>query len=408
MPKPPAPHYPSGLTRRDVVAWRNAIFAVFGLSGVNLASWVARVPRVRDVLQANTLEMGLLIFGLAAGSIVGLLFSSHLIARYGTRSTIVWALIAGSLGLAGAGLAITAGPSFAGAFAGLAVFGAGAGVCDVAMNLSGAVSERVLGRSTMSLYHAFFSFGTMVGAGVGALAEVVRLPIALHTGAVAAVAIAVALAAGRRIQSETVADTGSVPSGTPAETWRSRLRVWRDGRTILLGLIVLGMAFSEGSANDWLALAMVDGHHVGNATGAVVFGVFVAAMTLGRVSGGALLDRYGRVPVLRASAALAAAGLLLVIAVPVAWIAVIGTVLWGLGSSLGFPVGMSAAADDPRTAAARVSAVATIAYCAFLVGPPGIGLLGEHVGLLNALLVVLALIVTAGATAPAARKPRLP
>ena len=91
-----------------------------------------------------------------------------------------------------------------------------------------------------------------------------------------------------------------------------------------------------------------------------------------------VLDRFGRVPVLRAAAGLAVVGLLLVILSPVPWLAIVGTVLWGIGASLGFPVGMSAAADDPRTAAATVSAVATIGYCAFLVGPPVIGLLGQR------------------------------
>lgn len=182
--------------------------------------------------------------------------------------------------------------------------------------------------------------------------------------------------------------------------------MWRDSRTLLIGLIVLGMAFAEGSANDWLALAMVDGHGVDNATGAIVLGVFVTAMTVGRLLGVLVLDRYGRVPVLRASAVLATVGLLIVIFVPSAWIATIGVVLWGLGSALGFPVGMSAAADDPKTAAARVSAVATIGYCAFLVGPPLIGFLGEHIGLLHGLLVVLVLVALAGAVSQAARKPR--
>jgi len=85
----------------------------------------------------------------------------------------------------------------------------------------------------------------------------------------------------------------------------------------------------------------------------------------------------------------------------------VGIVLWGLGSALGFPVGMSAAADDPRTAAARVSAVATIGYCAFLIGPPIIGVLGEQVGILRALLVVLVLVVAAGLASGAAREPRV-
>jgi len=164
------------------------------------------------------------------------------------------------------------------------------------------------------------------------------------------------------------------------------------------------MAFAEGSANDWLALSIVDGHGAANSTGALVFGVFVASMTVGRLGGVRLLDRFGRVPVLRVSAALAIVGLLMVIFVPNLAIAIVGVVLWGLGASLGFPVAMSAAADDARTAAARVSAVATIGYFAFLVGPPAIGFLGEHFGLLRGLLLVLVLVAIAAAASGAARQ----
>jgi MFS family permease len=164
------------------------------------------------------------------------------------------------------------------------------------------------------------------------------------------------------------------------------------------------MAFAEGSAEDWLALASVEGHGVDKPTGAMVFVIFVTAMTFGRLAGPRVLDRYGRVPVLRASAVLAILGLLVFIAVPVLWVAIAGVALWGLGSALGFPTGMSAAADDPRTAAARVSVVATIGYLAFLVGPPVIGFLGEHFGLLNALLLVAVLIAFAGLASGAARE----
>ncbi len=85
-------------------------------------------------------------------------------------------------------------------------------------------------------------------------------------------------------------------------------------------------------------------------------------------------------------------------------IAIVGVVLWGLGASLGFPMGMSAAADDPRSAALKVSAVATIGYVAFLAGPPLIGFLGEHIGLLGALLVVFVFIIAAGLASGAARE----
>ena len=370
-----------------------------------MASWVSRIPSVRDALGADTQEMGVLIFGIAAGSIVGLLLSSHLIARFGARRSVAAVLVLGGIGYSVAGIGVTVNPSFQLAFIGLVVFGACFSVCDVSMNVIGAANERVIGRAIMPLFHAFFSFGTMIGAGLGALAEHTHLPIAIHTGVIALLFVFGGLLAMYLCQSEDVVrnNAESEPGAHAVDGWRGRLAIWKDPRTILIGLIVLGMAFSEGSANDWLTLATVDGHGTDKATGAVVFGVFVTAMTTARLAGVRLLDRFGRVPVLRNSAALAALGLLMFIFVPVLWIAIIGVVFWGFGSALGFPVGMSAAADDPGTAAARVSAVATIGYFAFLIGPPVIGFLGQHFGILYGLLVVLILVAVAGIVSSAAR-----
>lgn len=408
MPKALSPDrvYPAGLSRGAVVAWRNSVFVVFGLCGLAMASWVSRIPSVRDALHASTLQMGILIFGIAAGSILGLLASSHIIARFGARRTIASVLTIGAVGFALAGVGATVGPSYPVVLVGLAIFGACFSICDVSMNVLGAANERVLGRAIMPIFHAFFSFGTMIGAGLGSLAEIAHLPIVLHMGIIAAVLAGGGMIAVRFSQSEHIVEEDAEPvaSDDHSKTWRGRLAIWRDPRTLLIGLIVLGMAFSEGSANDWLTLATVDGHGTTNASGALVFGIFVTAMTVGRLAGVQLLDRFGRVPVLRSSAVLAAVGLLIYIFVPVLPIAVVGVVFWGLGSSLGFPVGMSAASDDPKTAAARVSAVATIGYFAFLVGPPVIGFLGQHFGLLSALLIVLVLVALAGAVSGAARE----
>jgi len=171
--------------------------------------------------------------------------------------------------------------------------------------------------------------------------------------------------------------------------------------------MVLAMALTEGVANDWLALAMVDGYGTPAWVGAAAFALFVAAMTTGRVAGTVVLDLFGRLPVLWGSMAVAAVGVLLVVLGQIAPLVVIGIVLWGVGASLGFPVGMSAAADDPARAAARVSVVSTIGYTAFLVGPPLLGLLGSHFGVLNALLIVSIILVPSALAVPAARKPSL-
>ena len=402
----------TGLTRRQVVGWRNAVFVIFALCGLGLASWVSRTPAIRDSLHAGTAQMGWIVFALAAGSIVGLVFSSHVLVIFGSVRTIACAMTAAATGIALTGLGASLFSTPLVVVIGLAVFGAGTGMCDVAMNVEGAANERVLGRTVMPLFHAAFSGGTVVGAGLGALAELVHVPVAIHLGTVAAVLIAAVLPSVRKLQPHPADPDGTgghdmelTRSASAEAGWRSRLAVWRERRTLLIGLIVLGMAFAEGSANDWLALAVVDGHHVTNATGAFIFGIFVAAMTVGRIGGVFVLDKFGRVPVLRASAALAAVGLLIVIFGASALVAGFGVVLWGLGAALGFPVGLSAAADDPEVAAARVSAVATIGYFAFLVGPPSIGFLGGHIGLLRALLLVLILVAVAGLTSGAATEP---
>ena len=385
----------------EVTRWRNAVFVIFAICGIGMASWVARGPAVRDALGATTLQMGLLLFGIAVGSIAGLLASGHLVERFGAARVIRFALPLGAVGFIAAGLTVTLPLGFVFAIAGLIVFGVGFSITDVAMNVSGAANERALGRAIMPVFHAFFSFGTVVGAGLGALAELAGLPLAIHIPVIGVLVAVTGILAPRYLGRE-------VPETSEADvapsTFRNRLSIWRDPRTLLIGLIALGMAFAEGSANDWLALTVVDGLGTSNTIGTLVFGIFVASMTVGRLGGVRLLDRFGRVPVLRVSAVLAIVGLVLFIFVPNLGVAIVGVVLWGLGASLGFPVAMSAAADDPRTAAARVSAVATIGYFAFLVGPPAIGLLGEHFGLLRGLLLVLVLVTIAGLASGAARE----
>src|ERR1044072_6247272 len=170
--------------------------------------------------------------------------------------------------------------------------------------------------------------------------------------------------------------------------------------------MMLAFAVVGGSANDWLSLALIDGYDVAHWVGVSGYALFVCAMTTGRLGGPVVLGPLGRPAVPWAPPATAAAGILMVVygghVVPVA----VGIVVWGLGASLGFPVGMSAAADEPARAAARVSVVSTIGYGAFLAGPPLLGWLGDHVGTLDALLAVAFLMIPAALTVFAARPAR--
>ncbi|OBA05208.1 hypothetical protein A9P44_15555 [Paenibacillus polymyxa] len=380
---------------------RNILFVLFALPGVAFASWVSRTPVIRDILHASTAEMGIIIFGLAAGSLLGLLSAGNVISRIGGRSVILGSALLIVIGFLIVGLG--AAFSFTSiVFVGLVIFGSGYGTAEVALNVEGSAVENQLNKTLLPAFHGSFSMGTLAGAIIGSGAAAVHVPVVVHFGAIAVIIAAVTFYLYRYLPRDTgkEQDVSSQKSGSNI---KAQLAVWKERRSLLIGIIVLGMAFAEGAANDWLPLTMVDGYGVDSLTSSYMYGLFVAAMTIGRFTGGFILDKFGRVPVLKGSAVLAAVGIILVIWGQHDLLAGLGILLWGLGASLGFPVGLSAAGDDPRGAAIRVGAVATIGYLAFLVGPPGLGLLGEHVGLLHALIVVLIGVIVAGLISGAAR-----
>lgn len=394
------------VTREQLVRWRTAIFAVFLASGLSIATWASRVPTMKLTLGVDNIQIGLMLLCGGIASIVGLTLSTVVLARFGARRGIVGAMIMFAAG----GVVIGVGTDIAGSYGlvivGLALWGFGNGAVDVMMNVEGAAIETLSSKTILPLFHAFFSFGTVIGAGFGLLAVLWNINVLLHTTFMSVLIVAIALVSMAHVPQRGGADSGSgeVSSSAP---WRERLHAsmsaWREPRTYALGVIMLGMAFAEGAANDWLALGVAEDHDGGAALGAAGLAIFSVSMTVVRVFGGPLVDRFGRVATLRVLAATASAGLLLFILAPNIPLVFVGAALWGAGVSLGFPLGMSAAADDPAKAAARVSAAATIGYISFLCGPPLLGFVSEQIGLLNTLFILVGLIVASGFASGAAR-----
>jgi len=373
----------------DLRAAVRATYVAFIAAGFAFASWASRIPQVRDRLNLDPAKLGLVLLSIAAGSVIALPLSGPIVHRLGTRRTV-----AGSALLVAVGLGVAAGGYLVGVLPvviGLFLFGFANGAWDVAMNVQAAVVERHLGRSIMPRFHAGFSVGTVAGALIGTVMVAANVPVTGHL-AVAAGLIAVAVPVAVRSY---LPDEHEAPDDATAEAGEDdvgHFAGWTERRTLLVGVFVLAFAFAEGTANDWISVATIDGYGTSAAVGTLAFAVFLASMTAGRWFGPGLLDRYGRVPVIRGLTALALAGLLLYVFSGVTAVAFAGAVLWGVGTSLGFPVGMSAAADEPRRAASRVSVVASIGYCAFLAGPPLIGFLGQQYSVLKALTSVAVLL----------------
>src|SRR5215468_123773 len=383
-----------GRSRAQVRGATRAVYTAFIANGFIFASWAARIPQVREGLRVSPGELGLILLSVAAGSTIATPLSGLVITWLGDSRTVAVMSLTAAAGMATVAVGYRYGiPPVA---AGLFLFGYSSGTWDVGMNVQGAAVEHALGRAIMSRFHAGWSVGTVAGAGAGTAMVALGVPVPVHLLAVAlAVAAAVPVAARRFLSpAPAPAPAGAADrDGTAAR--RSPLAAWAEPRTLLIGLFMLCMTFTEGTSNDWLGLAVIGGYHTAAALGTLTFAVFLAAMTTGRWFGPAFIDRYGRVRTLRVCAATALAGLVLIETGGVLAAALAGAVLLGLGTSLGFPTGISAAADDPRYAPGRVSTAASIGYLAFLAGPPSIGFLADHVGVLRGLSVAGVLLIVA-------------
>ena len=387
-------------------AVRGTYVAFIG-AGFAFASWASRIPQVRDRLHLSPSELGLVLLSIAGGSVIALPLSGPIVHRIGPSRTV-----GGTALLLTVGLGVAAGGYLVGVLPvviGLFLLGFANGAWDVSMNVHAAIVERQLGRSIKPRFHAGFSVGTVAGAVIGTAMVAGRVPVTAHlAGVAAAIALTVPFGARSFLPDEPDPDEKLAEAGT-AEV--GHFAGWTEGRTLLIGVFVLAFAFAEGAANDWISLAVIDGYGTSAAVGTLTFAVFLSSMTAGRWVGPGLLDRYGRVLVIRALTLLALAGLLLFVFSTATPLAFVGSLLWGIGVSLGFPVGMSVGADDPRRAASRVSVIASIGYCAFLAGPPLIGFLGQQYSVLKALTSVavvlgVAALITGNLRPPAGDQPR--
>ncbi len=382
---------PTGNAQPSVTHWRNALMAAYLASGLLISALVSRLPAVRDALELDHANVGLLLLCMSAGSFLSVSISGQLVLRLGATNVmrIAATIGGGSLLLVGVSTGVLGNTLACGIF--LFTQGLGTASWNVASNVQGAAMERALGKSIMPALHGFFSIGTVIGAGIGALAAANGMPLQYHYGLIGLIIIGTVLYSSRYFGE----DFSRTSSTSRTSNGPSLKRAWTEPQTVLLGVLVLGMALAEGAAGDWVALALADGYQTTEAIGAIGYGVFVTAMTLTRLLSGDLILRLGRVTMIRASAISAFIGVLLFAfghSLPLAFVAL---AIWGMGVALTFPLAMSAASDDPIHAATRVAVVSTIGYGAFLGGPPLLGLLAQAIGLLPALGSISLLIVVA-------------
>jgi MFS family permease len=381
--------------------WRRAVTVAFGLGGITISAWGPRLPGIKADLGIGTGTIGLLLAGVTVGSVLGLLGSTPLQHRLGGRRAILAALLLIAAAMALLGVALIAASLPLVAF-GFVTAGAGIGALDVLINVEGAAVERIAGRTLMPMMHAAWSVGAAVGSGIGAACAALGISPAAQLFGEAIVIVAAAW-----WTTTAIPHGNHAPADVPARDRAARLRHWLHGwldwRLLLIGLVMLGVELGEGSANSWLTLAVRTDHGQSAAVAALFFTAFAAGEALTRIFAGPVVDRLGRTLTVRITTALGVIGMVLFIEAGNRWIVLLGVLLWAVGVSMGFPLGMSAAAESGPDPAARISVVASIGYFANLAGPPAIGALAQSAGLLSALWLLVALFLAAFAAAGALR-----
>ena len=397
----------------DVLRARRLLIGLYALMGVAVATWLSRLPSIRTALDLSTSELGTLLLVGSVGSLAMVVFAGALTTRWGSRRTLITGAVMFSVGNALVGLGPAVGS--VGVLAlGVLLASSSYALSNVPMNLETVVIERGMGRTVVPQFHAAFSIGSVVGSLVGAAVSWAQVPVVVHFVALSAVTLVVRVIAVPGAVLPTAPQPPGValtPPITPAARGagiRTAFAAWREPRTLLIGVIVMSAALSEGSANNWLTIAVVDGFDRTEALAAVVFGVFVGSMTAARLLGSALIDRFGRVRVLVASGISSFSGLMLFGLAPGLPLAALGVVGWGLGAGLVVPIGMAAVAGDRLHMAGRVAVLSAFASVSSIVAPPVLGLAAESMGARHALMLVGVGMLASIVLARTVRRERVP
>ncbi|MFG3153449.1 MFS transporter [Streptomyces sp. NPDC048219] len=372
---------------KDLTRLRIALTAFFALDGFVFAGWVVRIPAIKEQTGASASALGLALLGVSAGAVVTMTLTGRLCRRYGSHPVTVACAVLLCLSIALPPLTHSA--LALGAV--LLVFGSAYGGINVAFNSAAVDLVAVLRRPIMPSFHAAFSLGGMLGAGLGGLVAGGLSP-ARHLLGLTVTGLLVTLVAGRallRCEPAVPPDRAHRPDDGAPRRPQGRTR-----RLVLtFGLIALCTAYGEGAMADWGALHLEQDLDASPGLAAAGYSCFALAMTLGRLTGTTLLERLGRTPTVVAGGTVAVAGMLLGSLAPAVWAALFGFAITGLGLANLFPVAVERA--GALGGPGGVAAASTLGYGGMLLGPPAIGFMADWFSLPAALTSVAVLAAVA-------------
>jgi MFS family permease len=359
---------------------RFAIAAIFCLNGLMLANWFTRIPDVKNLFQLTEQSLSFVLLCTAVGALISQPIVGMLIGRFGSHNIIRIMLLAFVLSLSLPGL-VTSLPMLM-----LALFVVGAlnGGLDVAMNSQASLVEQRYQKPIMSSFHGLWSVGSLIGAVIGGFIAEQGLGISQHLFLVVGVGLVLALP----LLKPMIVDT-NVQAGGPSFALPPRA-------LLVLGAISFGVLFCEGAVADWSAVFMRESLLASPSTAAMGYAMFSLTMAIGRLAGDGVAQRFRPEMVVRGGGVFVAVGFLMAVLSGNITISIIGFALVGIGLAATFPLVISAAAQTPGVhPSLAITAMSTIGYTGFLIGPPLIGTIADAISLRNTLglLAVVGILV---------------
>ncbi|MCD9879856.1 MFS transporter [Streptomyces sp. NR30] len=380
-----------GNNSSDLTRLRITLTVFFALDGFIFAGWVVRIPAIKEQTGASASALGLALLGVSAGAVITMMLTGRLCRRYGSHAVTVVCGILLSLSVALPPLTHSA----VALGAVLLLFGAAYGGINVAFNSAAVDLVTALRRPVMPSFHAAFSLGGMLGAGLGGLVAG-HLSPTRHLLGLTFIGLAVTAVAGRSLLREQPPRQPPRPpesAGGAGQDGPSRLDGRRRGLVAVFGLIALCTAYGEGAMADWGALHLEQDLGASAGAAALGYSCFALAMTVGRLTGTTLLERLGPTRTVIAGGTTAALGMLAGSLAPSLLAALIGFAVTGLGLANLFPVAVERA--GMLAGPSGVAIASTLGYGGMLLGPPAIGFMADWFSLPAALTSVAVLAAVA-------------
>ncbi|WAX81089.1 MFS transporter [Streptomyces sp. KMM 9044] len=363
--------------QREVRRARYSVGAVFAVHGAVTGSFATRVPWIQDHAGVSAGQLGIALAFPALGASVAMPLAGRVSHRFGARAALRGLIALWTLALVLPSVA----PNLLALCLTLFVYGATAGMSDVAMNALGAEVENRLDRSIMSGLHGMWSAGALTGSAAGTLAAHLGTDARLHHTLAAGVLTVVGVAAAGH-----VLDLRSAVDEEPPPRFALPPR-----SALLIGAIGFCAVFAEGASLDWSAVYLRDRLEASAGLAAACTTGFTLTMAVARIAGDRVVDHYGAVRTVRASGVVAVCGGLLIVLAQHPAAAMAGFALMGLGIAVVVPLCFAAAGRSGSNPSLAIAGVATITYTSGLIAPSAIGLLAQATSLMASFVLVTVL-----------------